>query len=45
MILRRLLNPSALLTDAAAMAEITAGAKRGTMSDVDIVRAIDSLKP
>lgn len=45
MILRRLLNPLAATTDAPAMAAITAGAKVGTRSDVDIVTAIDALKP
>ncbi|TAG02331.1 MAG: hypothetical protein EAZ43_09315 [Betaproteobacteria bacterium] len=45
MILRRLLNPGAATTNAAAMSAITAGAKRGIRSDVDVVSAIDALKP
>jgi hypothetical protein len=45
MILRRLLNPGAATTDVAAMAAITAGAKRGSRSDVEIVNLIDALKP
>jgi alpha-tubulin suppressor-like RCC1 family protein len=45
MILRRLLNPNAAITNAAAMSAITAGAKRGGRSDADIVNAIDALKP
>lgn len=45
MILRRLLNPSASVSNAAAMSAITANAKRGTRSDVDIVNAIDALNP
>jgi len=45
MILRRLLNPSALVSDAAAMSAITANAKRGTRTDAQIVAAIDALKP
>jgi hypothetical protein len=45
MILRRLLNPTALATDAAASAAITAGAKRGVLSDEAVVKAIDALKP
>ena len=45
MILRRLLNPGAATTDVAAMAAITAGAKRGSRSDVGIVNLIDALKP
>ncbi len=45
MILRRLLNPTASATDAAATAAITAGLKNSTRSDENVVRAIDSLKP
>jgi len=45
MILRRLLNPTAPTTDTAAMAAITAGAKRGSRTDVQVVNVIDSLKP
>ena len=45
MILRRLLNPTPLATDAAASAAITAGAKRGARSDEAVVKAIDALKP
>jgi hypothetical protein len=45
MILRRLLNPGAAITNAAAMSAITAGAKRGSRSDADVVNAIDALKP
>ncbi len=45
MILRRLLNPTALASDAAASAAITAGAKRGALSDEAVVKAIDALKP
>jgi len=45
MILRRLLNPTAPTSDAAAMAAITAGAKRGSRTDVRIVSVIDALKP
>mgnify|MGYP001429673621 FL=1 len=45
MILRRLLNPAAPTSDAAAMAAITAGAKRGSRTDVQIVSVIDALKP
>ncbi len=40
MILRRLFNPCAQTTDAAAMGAITAGAKRGSRSDVEAVLAI-----
>jgi hypothetical protein len=45
MILRRLLNPTAAISNAAAMSAITVGAKRGTRTDVQIVTAIDALKP
>ena len=45
MILRRLLNPAALSSNVAAMAAITANAKRGALSDVAVVIAIDALKP
>ncbi|TAG28729.1 MAG: hypothetical protein EAZ37_00735 [Burkholderiales bacterium] len=45
MILRRLLNPGAATTNAAAMSAITAGAKRGSRSDADVVNAIDALRP
>jgi hypothetical protein len=45
MILRRLLNPGASTTDAAAMAAITANAKIGSRADVDVVNAIDALRP
>lgn len=45
MILRRLLNPGAATSDAAAMSAITAGVKRGTRTDAEIVAAIDALKP
>jgi N-terminal domain of M60-like peptidases/Peptidase M60, enhancin and enhancin-like len=45
MILRRLLGPAAAITDAAAMAAITAKAKMGGRTDVDVVRAIDALRP
>jgi hypothetical protein len=45
MILRRLLNPGAVTTNAAAMATITAGAKKSGRSDVDVVNAIDALRP
>jgi hypothetical protein len=45
MILRRLLNPGAAISNAAAMSAITAGAKRGSRSDADVVNAIDALKP
>ena len=46
MILRRLLNPTAPTTDAAAMAAITAGAKNNPgRTDVAVVNAIDALKP
>ncbi|TAG79653.1 MAG: hypothetical protein EAZ21_10070, partial [Betaproteobacteria bacterium] len=45
MILRRLLNPTAAVSNAAAMSAITAGAKRGTRTDAQIVTAIDALKP
>jgi predicted outer membrane repeat protein len=45
MILRRLLNPAALTTNAAAMAAITANAKRGVRTDSEVVVDIDALKP
>ena len=45
MILRRMLNPAAATTDAAAMAAITVKAKMGGRSDVDVVNAIDALRP
>jgi hypothetical protein len=45
MILRRLLNPTASVSNAAAMSAITVGAKRGTRTDAQIVTAIDALKP
>jgi hypothetical protein len=45
MILRRLLNPSAAITNTAAMSAITAGAKRGSRTDAEVVNAIDALKP
>jgi hypothetical protein len=45
MILRRLLNPTAAISNAAAMSAITVGAKRGTRTDAQIVTAIDALKP
>lgn len=45
MILRRLQNPSALTTIAAAMTAVTANAKLGLRSDVDVVIAIDALRP
>jgi hypothetical protein len=45
MILRRMLNPGSATTDAAAMATITTGAKQGSRSDVDVVKAIDALRP
>lgn len=45
MILRRLLNPAALTSNVAAMAAITANAKRGALSDAAVVIAIDALKP
>ncbi len=45
MILRRLLNPTAAVSNAAAMSAITVGAKRGTRTDAQIVTAIDALKP
>lgn len=45
MILRRLLNPSALTTNATAMAAVTANAKLGLRSDVGVVIAIDALRP
>lgn len=45
MILRRLLNPGAAISDAAAMSAITANAKRGARTDAEIVAAIDALKP
>ena len=45
MILRRLLNPGAATTDAAAMANITTRAKIGARSDIDVVNAIDALRP
>ncbi len=45
MILRRMLSPAAITTDAAAMAAITAKAKMGGRSDVDVVNAIDALRP
>ncbi len=44
MILRRLLNPGAATTDAVAMAAITARAKIGARSDIDVVNAIDALR-
>lgn len=45
MILRRLLTPSVATSDSAAMSAITAGAKRGTRTDAQVVNAIDALKP
>ncbi|TAG45713.1 MAG: hypothetical protein EAZ30_14820 [Betaproteobacteria bacterium] len=45
MILRRLLNPGAATTNAAAMSAITAGAKRRSRSDAEVVNAIDALRP
>lgn len=46
MILRRLLNPAAPTTDAAAMAAITAGAKNNpARTDATVVAAIDALRP
>lgn len=45
MILRRLLNPGAAISNATAMAAITANAKRGTRTDAEVVSAIDALKP
>ncbi len=45
MILRRLLNPGAAIGNAAAMATLTANAKRGTRTDAEVVSAIDALKP
>ena len=45
MILRRMLNPGAVTTDAAAMAAITARAKQGSRSDAEVVNAIDALRP
>ena len=45
MILRRMLSPAAATTDAAAMAAITVKAKMGGRSDVDVVNAIDALRP
>lgn len=46
MILRRLLNPTAPTTDAAAMAAITAGAKNNpARTDATVVAAIDALRP
>ncbi len=45
MILRRLLMPGTNLSDAAAMAMITANAKRSSRSDADVVRHIDALMP
>ncbi len=45
MILRRLLNPSAPLNNAAAMSSITNNAKQGTRSDAQVVNTIDALKP
>ena len=45
MILRRLLNPTSLASDATASAAITAGAKRSARSDEAVVKAIDALKP
>ena len=45
MILRRMLNPSALTTDAAAMAAITARVKIGNRSDAEVGNAIDALRP
>ena len=45
MILRRLLNPIAAISNASAMAAITQSAKRGARTDVEVVTAIDSLKP
>ena len=45
MILRRLLNPNALLTDAVARAAITQGAKNNAaLTDAQVVSAIDALK-
>lgn len=45
MILRRLLNPGVATSDSTAMSAITAGAKRGTRTDAQVVAAIDALKP
>lgn len=45
MILRRLLNPSVSVSNAAAISAIMANAKRGGRSDADVVTAIDALKP
>ena len=45
MILRRMLNPAALTTNAQALSTITAGAKQGSRSDQEVVNAIDALKP
>jgi Domain of unknown function (DUF4214) len=46
MILRRLLNPGTLTTNAAAMSAITAGAKNNpSKTDAAVVEAIDALKP
>jgi hypothetical protein len=45
MILRRLLNPATLITNAQGIATLTAGAKIGSRSDADVVRAIDALRP
>jgi arabinan endo-1,5-alpha-L-arabinosidase len=45
MILRRLLNPNTPTSNAAAMSAITARAKRGGRTDVEVVNAIDALKP
>lgn len=45
MILRRLFFATVPTSDAAAMSAITAGAKRGSRTDVEVVQAIDALKP
>jgi Concanavalin A-like lectin/glucanases superfamily/N-terminal domain of M60-like peptidases/Peptidase M60, enhancin and enhancin-like len=45
MILRRMLSPSTLTTNAQGIATITAGAKIGSRPDVDVVNAIDALRP
>ncbi len=45
MSLRRLLNPGTPTTNASAMSAITANTKRGSRTDIDVVNAIDALKP
>jgi hypothetical protein len=46
MILRRLLNPNPLnVMTAAEQSAITANAKRGTLTDLQVLQRIEALKP